>query len=171
MTTPDTAPNRAERARRAAFYVAVATEAKDRAGALMAELEGEALAELEATGAAPTWRIPGLGSVPLCLSSPRVEVVDEAAYLRWVGWRHPSEIEEILRVRPAFDEWLRKALAKRGDPPCDDQGEVIPGLAFRPGGQPRGVQLRPEATAKAGAAAAARAYLDGMPALSIEVLS
>lgn len=165
-----TAPNRAETARQAVLWTAVAAEARARAAALSAELEAEARTELARDGVAPTWRIPGLGTVPLALSKDRVDVVDEQAYIGWVADHHPSEVEELVRVRPVFDEHLRKQLARRGAELRDEQGRPVPGLAFVRGGQPRGISLRPDPAARQGAASAAAAFLDAMPPLSIELL-
>lgn len=155
--------NRAELARQAAFWAAVAAGARGRAAKASAELAAAAEAEYAEQGVAPTWRIRGLGTIPLALSQDQVVVVDERAYLDWVAARYPTEVEETVRVRPAFDEHLRKGAAKRGDPPCDAAGEPIPGVAFVPGGRPKGISLRLEPAAKAGAAAAAAAYLEAMP--------
>jgi hypothetical protein len=158
---PQPAPNRAEQARLAVFWRSVAAAATDRAAALTGDLEAQARAEYDRDGSAPTWRIPGVGTVPFTLSSDRVDVADEAAYTAWVATRYPTEV--VTRVRPTFDEQLRKQLAKRGEPLCDDEGTVIPGLRFVPGGTPRGIQLRPTTEARADASAIANAYLDAMP--------
>lgn len=156
-------PNRSEQARLAVFWGAVASAASARAKTFTAGLEAQAREELERDGYAPTWRIPGLGTVPLALTSDRVDISDEAAYVAWVARRHPTEVETITRVRAAFDEQFRRQLARRGEPLCDDEGTIIPGLTFRQGGLPRGIQIRPEPAAKEAAAALAGAYLDAMP--------
>lgn len=127
------APNRADLAHQALWWGAVADEAHRRAKAARTELDTQARAELERDGIAPTWRIPGLGTMPLSVTQPSVEVVDQAAWTAWVGLRHPTEVETLTRVRPVFDELLRKALAERGDPPCTADGERVPGVVYRPG--------------------------------------
>lgn len=139
--------NRAELARRATFWAAVADQAKLEAGRFRQLLEYQARQELADSGAAPTWRIPGFASVTLALSTDRVDVVDEAAYTAWVAARHPDNVETITRIRPAFDNLLRTGAAKRGAA-CDDQGEVIPGLAFVPGGAPKHLSIRISDTAR-----------------------
>jgi hypothetical protein len=162
-----TAPNRATLARDVLFWKAVAEAAALRAHTARAILDGQARAELERDGVAPTWRIPGLGTVPLALTSDSVDVVDEAAYVEWMRRRFPTEVETITRVRPAFDKALREAAAKR-KASCDDQGELIPGLTFRPGGKPRGVSVRPSADATAAAAAQAEVFLARVTAVESE---
>lgn len=154
MTAPTSTPTRADLARDALFWTAVADEAKARADAARAELADQARHEYQQTGAAPTWRIPGIGTVPLYLTNDQVAVVDEAAYVAHVADRHPGEVETIRRVRPAFDEALRKRLlADRAQP-------MPPGLELRVGGAPRGVAIRAGADAKAVAAETAVRFLN-----------
>ncbi len=158
-----TAENRADLAHEAVFWAAVAEQAAARAKPARAGQEEQARAELARDGVAPTWRIPGLGTVPLAVTQPSVTVVDEQAYLAWVAERHPTEVEEVVRVRAAFDADLRRQLAAAEcDPPCTPGGEVIPGLSFRPGGQPAGVSVRATSAAKATALAVARDVLDSL---------
>lgn len=156
------APNRAQLAGLGLFWDSVAEDAKTRSRAAREELNAAAQQELERDGIAPTWRVPGFGTVPLTLTAPSIEVTDPDAYLTWVAERHPDEIETVRRVRPSFDERIRRSALKRGDPPSTPDGEAIPGLKFRPGGQPRGVQLRPDAQAKEQAALTAHAFLDSL---------
>lgn len=151
-------PTRATLAQDALFWSAVADAAKEKAQQARAALDLQARAELERDGTAPTWRIPGVGTVPLALTSDSVDVTDPRAYLAWVRDRYPTEIETVVQVRPAFDKALREAAAKRGAA-CDDEGTVIPGLTFRPGGAPRGVSIRPSADAKTTAARTAGEFL------------
>lgn len=154
--------NRAERAQMAHFWDSVADDAKIRSQAIRQELTAEASAEFQRDGIAPTWRIPGFGSVPLNLTSDTVEVTDPDAYAKFVAERWPDEVESVLRVRKAFDGRLRASAVKRGDPPTTADGEVIPGLVFRPGGQPKGIQIRPDDQAKELAAHTAHAFLDSL---------
>ncbi len=158
-----TAPTRADLAHRALFWTAVADEAKDRARAARSALDDQAREELARDGVAPTWRIPDLGTVPLSLSQPGIGVVDEVAFLAWVRTRYPDEVEATYRVRPAWQAYLtRRLLARRADPPCDDDGEVIPGLEYRAGGQPVGVRVVATADAKVSALHLARQVLDSL---------
>ncbi len=156
MTPPS--GNRADQARAVLFWDAVADNAAARAAAAREDLAAAARAELARDGTAPTWRIPGVGTVPLALSIDAVVVADTLTYTRWVAQRYPDEVEQ--RVRPEFDKWLRRRAAQRGDPPCDDHGEAIPGVRFVAGGAARGVSVRPEPAARESAAAAALAFLD-----------
>ena len=67
-------------------------------------------------------------------ASPTPTVGDETAFLAWVTEHHPSEVETVVRVRPAFREVIAKRLAVQpptdedGDPVVIDQhtGEVVP---------------------------------------------
>lgn len=134
--------NRAELVEQVLLWSAVADQAKARAAAAREALNEAAAQELVVNGSAPTWRIPGLGVVPLRLSSDQVVVDDEALYLDFVQAEYPTEV--VLIVRPAFHAALLAAAAEAGDPPVDPTtGQIIPGLRFIPGGQPRGVSVRP----------------------------
>jgi hypothetical protein len=155
--------NRADLAHAAAFWDAVAERAKVRSQEARGVLDAAAREELQREGYAPTWRIPGLGTVPLQLTSPAVDVADEAAYVEWVARNYPGEIETTRRVRPAFDAQLRRGAIKRGDPPTDAEGSVIPGLVYRAGGKARGIQIRPDDAAKEHLASVAEAFLDATP--------
>lgn len=152
--------DRAALARQGAFWTAVAAAAKTRAEAARHQLDQVAAAEYARDRIAPTWRIPGLGTVPFGTTRAEVVVADAAKYLAWVAERHPTEVES--RVREAFDIRLRRVLADRGEPLCDDEGTVIPGLRYEPGGMPRGVSIRPDRAAKERFAEAAEELLAGV---------
>jgi hypothetical protein len=145
----------------AVFWDAVAEQAAARAADQRRLLFEQAREEFEQERIAPTWRIPGLGTVPLALSADRVDVADEAVYTAWVAERHPEQIETIVRVRPAFDNVLRKGAAKRGAA-CTAEGDVIPGLLFVPGGLPKSIAIRASEAAKGDAAELAVVVLDGL---------
>jgi hypothetical protein len=163
-----TAPNRADGARYVTFWTAIAAEATARAAAVRNDLTAQAIDELERDGVAPTWRIPGLGTVPLALTSDTVAVTDPGAYLKWMKVAHPEEVETLVRVRPAYDEHFRKYLAQRGHV-VDDEGTVIPGLEFRAGGRATGVSVRATTAAKEEAASLASGLLDSIMRLAGEV--
>jgi hypothetical protein len=148
-------PSRAKLAEQTVFWDAVAARAAVNAAACRKLLDAAAREEFTRDGIAPTWRIPGVGTVPLALTQDSVTVTDEAAYTAWVADRHPTEVATVTTVRRAFDERLRKAAAKRGAT-CDEHGEVIPGLLFVPGGQPKGISVRADNDAKAEAATRAQ---------------
>ncbi|MEU8157993.1 hypothetical protein AB0B94_30440 [Micromonospora sp. NPDC048986] len=78
-------------------------------------------------------------------------IVDEAAFLAWVAERYPTEVETVVitRARPAWQSSFLTGVASRGEPACDDQGETVPGLEWRPGGDFGGISLRVDATTKA----------------------
>lgn len=145
----------------AVWWDAVADEAQARGAQAREQLEAQARAEFTRDRVAPTWRIEGIGTVPLSLTGDRVDVVDEAAYRAWVAARHPDNIETITQIRPAFDKAVRTAAAKR-KAACTAEGEAIPGLQFVAGGVPKGIAVRAGDDAKASAAALAGAALDGL---------
>lgn len=117
------------------------------AAELRKALRADAQAEFEEQGTAPTWRLPGY-TVSTAVTHNSIEVVSEADWIRYVGANYRTEIEEILRVRPAFQMAFFAEVVERGDPPCDKDGQVIPGLAFRPGGEFRSVSVLPMAATK-----------------------
>jgi hypothetical protein len=129
-------------------------------------LRADAQAEFQEQGTAPTWRLPGY-TVSTAVSHDSIEVVDESAFLRYVGEHYRTEIEEILRVRPAFQLGFFADVVTRGDPPCDRDGQVIPGLAFRPGGEFRSVSVLPMAATKASLRAIAADIAAGLRPLGL----
>lgn len=167
VDAPTSSPTKAELAQQALLYTCLVVEAKTRAEAARAQLDAIARDELARDGAAPTWRIPGVGTVPLAMTQDAVDVVDEPAYTAWVASRYPTEVETFTRVRPVFDRRLRDEAAQRGAA-CDDQGEVIPGLLFRAGGLPRGVSIRPAAAAKTATLQLAAQMLDAVVMAALE---
>jgi hypothetical protein len=107
-----------------------------------AALGADALHEWEGQGVAPTWRLPGV-TVSCSVTHPTVQVVDEAKFREWVKLRYPHQIETVTRVFPAFQQKLLEEVAQRGDPPSSEDDEVIPGLAYDPGGAFRSLSIRP----------------------------
>ena len=125
--------NRADIARGIAFCEAMAKR-------LRAALATDAENEYAEQGTVPTWRLPGI-TVVGSTTHPTVEVTDEDAFVKWVAERYPTEVETVVRVRPAWKQRFLQDVAERGDPPCDEYGEVIPGLQWRPGGGFGGIRL------------------------------
>lgn len=158
--------NRAELAHAVLLWEAIAARAGAEAATARAALEADARAELERDGTAPTWRIPGLATVPLGTTKPRVDVVDGDAYMVWLLDRYPDEVQPS--VRPAFDIRLRAEAAKLGDPVDPRTGELIPGLRFVPGGQAKGVSVRAADGVKERMAAEAGALLGLDPPLGAD---
>lgn len=150
--------NRTELVTRIVFFDQIAARAKEAAQLLRNDLTADARAEFEEQGTAPTWRIPDLATVATAVTHEAPGLADEAAFVAWVRERYPTEVETVHRARPA---WMAPFLA--GLTACDESavdpstGEVVPGIAMRPGGRFAGVSIRPTAEGKAvvGAVAAA----------------
>lgn len=135
--------NRADIARGIAACEAMARQ-------LRAALVADAEAEYREQGTVPTWRLPGI-TVSGSTTNPTVAITDEAAFLAWVAERYPTEVEQvtITRVRAAWQDRFLKEVIARGEPACDENGEVVPGLQWRPGGGFGGISLRVDAETKA----------------------
>lgn len=137
--------NRSDKARAIVVF-------EELAAALRTELYGEAAAE-HAEGSTPTWRM-GDVTVSSALSNPTAAIDDQEAFLAFVREAHPSEVETIVtettRVRPSFTSQLIKWIAKAGVP-CDQDGRVVPGVRYLPGGELRSISVKPTAGFKADA--------------------
>lgn len=160
----DVAPApRGQLAAEAVWWDAVAADARARGQLAREQLDAQARHELVRDGVAPTWRIPGVGTVPLALTADRVDVADAAAYTEWVADTFPEQVETVttIQVRPGYDKAVRDTAVKLGGPYAAD-GQVIPGLVFVPGGQPHGISIRASSDAKESAAVLAEAALDGL---------
>lgn len=151
--------NRADLTRSVLLYEQLAAAAKDRAAGLRAQLTTQALDEYTEQGMAPSWKLRDVGRVVLPTTEATPVITDEAALLKWVARRYPGEIEEILRIRPAFAAALTKSLTIDGDVVLDaDTGEIVPGYTVRPGGVARSLTITPTPEAKG----EARRYADGL---------
>jgi hypothetical protein len=112
-------------------------------------IAADAQAEFDEQGTVPTWRMPDAGiTVSGSTKHPSVAIVDEQAFLNWVQEHHPSEIKTVTLVQPAWQQAFLAAVAERGEPLCDDQGDIIPGLEYRPGGGFAGISVRVEPAIK-----------------------
>lgn len=129
-------------------------------------LRADAAAEYAEQGTAPTWRLRGI-TVSTSIAHDSVYVLDERAWVKYVSRAYPTELEEILRVQPAWQIDFLAKVAERGDPPCDVDGTVIPGLAFRPGGEFQAVSVRPAPETKARLRAIAADITAGRRALEL----
>lgn len=88
---------------------------KHRAGELRAQLVVEARELLAQTGAAPTWRVKGVGAVSLVVPEPRWEVLDDEALVDYVI-RDLDEPEwTVRRVDPLIAERLVREAAENGE--------------------------------------------------------
>lgn len=142
-------------------WEAVAAQAQARATQLRLQLAEDARAELDEQGTAPTWRIPGVATVTLPVTRSTVVVGDPVALTQWMVSRRPDEVE--LAIRKASLTALLRQVEVDGDLIFLPGGEVVPGLATRPGGEPRALTIRAD---PAGAAQIAAEADDIMAALS-----
>lgn len=134
----------------------MAREASERARWAREALEEQARREYAEQGVAPSWRIPEVATVGLAVSRDRIEVCDEPALIEWARGREPGWL--ITVVKPHALAGMIGSFV--GDPvdgcvydPDQDLGPggirvPVPGLRFRPGGQPRSIGVRPEAGAR-----------------------
>lgn len=161
--------NRVDRVREVMRLEGLAQAAYRRAAGHRTELEREARTELEREGTAPSWRLPNIGTVALPLSKEAPVIADIDALAEWVQQRHPSEIEHRRQVRPAFQAALLQHVTCADGVVIDPEtGEVIPGLAVRPGGVPKALTIVASRDAKAILAANADVLLDAILAAEAE---
>ncbi|MFY1595425.1 hypothetical protein [Micromonospora sp. WMMD737] len=135
---------------------------------LRRKLTGDAEREYAEQGVVPSWKLPGI-TVSGSTSNPSVAVVDEPAFRAWVAQRYPTEIETVHRVRPAWQGRFLEGVLGRGNPPCDPQGEAIPGVEWRPGGGFGSISLTASKDTKALVGAAADEIADGIRPLELPV--
>lgn len=111
---------------------------------LRAALVADARAEYDEQGTVPTWRLPGV-TAAASTSNPTAVVADEKAFTDWVSTRNPTEVETvtITRVRDAWRTAVLGTAVKLGAA-CTADGEVIPGVEYRSGGEYRSLSLNPE---------------------------
>lgn len=90
-----------------------------------------------------------MATVAASVTHQSVSVSDSAALTRWVTNRYPTEVEMVPTVRPAWLTGFLQRASPSGDVVADPStGEVVPGLAVRPGGEFAGVTVRATSTAK-----------------------
>lgn len=160
---------RDERVREVLRLEGLAAAAYRRAAQHRAELDREARAELEREGTAPSWRLPDIGTVALPLSKEAAVVADVGDLAKWVAARYPTEVEQVRQVRPAFQTALLQRVVCTDDVVVDPEtGEVIPGLAVRPGGVPKTLTITASRDAKAVFAAHGDQLLDAILAAEAE---
>lgn len=158
--------NRSEVVKAIVWLDQLAVQAKAEGAKLRAQLAADARAEFEEQKTAPTWRIPDVATVAASVAHEAVVVASDKTLVAWVAERYPTEVEQVTVVRGA---WLAGFLTRcrpSGEVACDpDTGEVVPGLAVRPGGTFSGVSVRVTSAAKEVFAALARR---GLEKLAIE---
>jgi hypothetical protein len=157
--------SRFDRVREVLRLEGLADAAKRRAVEHRRALEADARAELAHHGAAPTWRITDVGTITLPVTSAGLIVDDPAAVLAWCKERRPDQIETVELVRSAFlAALLRIAVVDHGDGVTTivdpDTGEVIPGLAWKAGGEAKSLSFRIDSDVKKLFTAAADELLD-----------
>lgn len=155
--------NRQQMIERTLLWDQIAAAARAKSTALREQLTADATAELAEQGTAPTWRLPDIGTVTLPVSTETVYVADEAALLAWVK-AFPADpgdvIETIERIKPWYVNDLLRLVRVVDGNVIDEDGTVVPGLAVRPGGQPKSLSFRPTAAAREVLAAGAGALVD-----------
>lgn len=153
--------NRRERVEAVVRLEGIAAAATERATQLRQDLEAEARAELAEQGSAPSWRLPGLGTVALSVSREAAYVVDQAALTAWVKGLYPGEI--VDQVRPSFQTALLADVICEGEHVVHPYtGEVVPGLAVRPAGLPRSLSFRMDRQVKTSAVADAESIIGAL---------
>jgi hypothetical protein len=153
--------NRTERLQEVLRLEGIASAAMARSAEHRQALAVAARAELEREGAAPTWRVTDIGAITLPVSKEEPFVAAPDLFLAYCRERYPDAVERIEQVRPSFQEALfRMAILEEGDVVDGGSGEVVPGVAIRPGGVPRSLSIRPTPEAKAVYAAAGAQLLD-----------
>ncbi|GAA3455918.1 hypothetical protein GCM10018962_77520 [Dactylosporangium matsuzakiense] len=141
--------NRAQRVQAVIWLEQLAAAAERHAATIRAELAADARAELAEQGTAPSWRISEVATVSGRVAAAKVTISDPKAFASWVAERHPTEIEPpVPLVRPAFARKVLKAAKPGGTGVVDDQGELIPGLDYLPGGELTGIAIAATDTAK-----------------------
>lgn len=146
------------------------------ADALAAELKRQAEAAYRDQGSLDSWRIAETGRVSASATHDAVHVSDPAAFLNWVAFTRPDEIEVVRQVRPSSQEAILKRLKPVRDPQqirqmapgetCDchdEEGTIVPGVTWRRGGLYAGASITPDGALRREFAAYARAYVEGAP--------
>lgn len=149
--------NRAELVRALAACEALAEQMRE-------ALNADARAEFDEQGTAPTWRMRDF-TVTASLTKDTVVVADPAAFMKWVKLAYPAAVEE--QVNPQWQRDFLNRKVRREDPPSDVEGQVIPGLGLRPGGQIKAVSVLPAAEVKARLTQAAAEIVAGQRPLAL----
>jgi len=117
---------------------------------MRAVLKAEGLRQADDSGAAPSWRVKGLGAVALVMPEPSRRVVDEPLFGSWVRCHYPEKLISVPNPT-----WTSDLLAKAVWDFClvnPDTGEVIEGAAEVPRAPYLTVRLEKAAKDEAAAA-------------------
>jgi hypothetical protein len=127
-------------------------------------LNDRAAAEFADEGVAPSWKSGDFNAVAN-MSRGGPYVSDADALQAWVAVNYPTEIETLVRIRPAFVSALVDRAAKAGAEdqlPLDADGErIIPGMSWSAGGQFSHMSVTAKAPLKARLDELATAVLGG----------
>lgn len=164
--------NRAELVRRLIVAEAVARQIKS-------ALKEEGRIEYDENGTAATYRM-GYATVAGSQTNDGVDVVDPDSFMAYLAGRYPTEVKTVTTQVVRNPEWLaqvKDALARISrlvydelpaeerqgtGPVVDEDGSIIPGAEFRPGGAYITTSVTPNSTARRRAAkAASKAVLTG----------
>lgn len=100
---------------------------------LRAEVLERAVARWAEDGAAPTYRVPGFGSISLSVPQQKVVVADQGEFASWVAQRYPTEVAAGVRISCPADslEMLLEGLeALRAMPGVSIAADVAVAPAF-----------------------------------------
>lgn len=139
---------RAQRAEQIAYLEELAAAAKEAAALHRTALKSAAADEYQREGAAPTWRVKGIGVISGRVKNDAVTVTDPVDFAAWVKAHRPDEIETIERVRPTFATAVLKGCHVNDDGlVVTANGDEIAGVTVVPGGtfEGIGIKLDPEA--------------------------
>ncbi|MFD0595054.1 hypothetical protein ACFQZ4_24010 [Catellatospora coxensis] len=101
----------------------------------------------------------------LPVTKASLAVARPAELLAWVQQQHPTEVELVPTIRPAFLAALGKRVVVEEDMVIDPAtGEIVPGYAVLPGGAAKALTIRPDADAKGQMRADAAALVERMEA-------
>ena len=109
----------AERVCEVEAHLAVLAELGSR---LRAELVERAVGTWRADGVAPTYRIPGLGTVTLVVPKTKVAISDPEAFGSWCAQHHPAEVRAHITLTDVPPENLDRLLEEVRAWQLDDTG-------------------------------------------------
>lgn len=143
MTAP--AMTTAETTQAVIWLDRLAAAAAEYAARYRQQLADTAFTQYAVEGVAPTYRMPDVATVSTRIARDAVTVTDPAALLAWVAERHPEQVQQ--QVRTSYIDHLRRTGRPNGTDVVDPDGEVVPGLAYVPGGRFLGITVKPTTAA------------------------